>query len=298
MSASYSLNFQRPPSLWMIYPRVLAARKPSQVGEGRAVPRIEAQLTAARIDAAHLARYEQLCGAATDQSLPLCYPHILASPLHLAVLSAEKFPVGLLGLVHIRNRIEQTRAIARDSRGNILVSIEGHRETERGQEFDLHTQWREGREIVWSEVSTFLARRRSGSVAAKGSSALKEPAPDPADQGRGADASTSFRAPAGLGRQYGWVSGDLNPIHLSDVTARAFGFRQAIAHGMWTMARCAAEFSARVPAHCILELQFKLPIYLPSWVMLRSWNVAGGVSFTLFDSQGDKPHLTGSLVAA
>ena len=36
------------------------------------------------------------------------------------------------------------------------------------------------------------------------------------------------------------MSGDVNPIHLHALTARAMGFPRAIAHGMWTYARTLA----------------------------------------------------------
>ncbi|MFO1427624.1 MAG: MaoC/PaaZ C-terminal domain-containing protein [Steroidobacteraceae bacterium] len=96
------------------------------------------------------------------------------------------------------------------------------------------------------------------------------------------------------------MSGDVNPIHLADVTARAFGFKAAIAHGMWSLARCAAELDAALPADGAraLEVAFKLPILLPAWVLLQSWPVTGGVGFALRDSQGERPHLEGSLTAA
>ena len=55
------------------------------------------------------------------------------------------------------------------------------------------------------------------------------------------------RFPSDLGRRYGSVSGDLNPIHLSDPTAKLFGFPRAIAHGMWTKARCLAALHDRIP---------------------------------------------------
>ena len=50
-----------------------------------------------------------------------------------------------------------------------------------------------------------------------------------------------------IGRRYGAVSGDRNPIHLYPLTARLFGFRRAIAHGMWTKARCLAALEGRLP---------------------------------------------------
>ena len=49
-----------------------------------------------------------------------------------------------------------------------------------------------------------------------------------------------WHLPDDLGRRYASVSGDRNPIHMHALTAKAFGFPRAIAHGMWTKARCLA----------------------------------------------------------
>ena len=92
------------------------------------------------------------------------------------------------------------------------------------------------------------------------------------------------------------VSGDFNLIHLSDVTAKLFGFERAIAHGMWSLARTAAELSARIAADSFrLGVAFKLPIFLPAWVNLQSWETRAGIGFGLRDAQGEKPHMTGTI---
>ena len=102
-------------------------------------------------------------------------------------------------------------------------------------------------------------------------------------------------APAGLGRRYGFISGDVNPIHMSDLTARAFGFPRAIAHGMWSLGRLASDFEAELFNGCELSVNFKLPIYMPSWLMLQRWPIENGSGFVLRDGQGEKPHLVGTL---
>ncbi len=295
MQPTYSLEFAAPPAAWSTYPKILLGRKPSLVKDGGEVPRIEARLKAATVSASHLASYVDLCAARGDV-LPIAYPHVLASPLHLAMLGASAFPVKLLGLVHIRNRIAQRRPIAPDEAGELFAWIEGHRDTERGQEFDLNTEYRIDGEVVWDETCTFLARRR-GKPSGEGDK--KDTKPAAASDGEkpvGAVRTSSFRVDAGLGRRYGWVSGDFNPIHLADVTAKAFGFRGAIAHGMWSMARCAAEFEPEVWQQPVeLTTQFKLPIFMPAWVMLERWTVEAGQGFCLRDTQGEKPHLTGAV---
>jgi hypothetical protein len=291
MQAKHSLEFARAPAVWSMYPRILTSRKPTLVPERGEVPRIEARLSKVAIDRKHLAAYSDVCGAAAGATLPIAYPHILATPLHLAMLGAEAFPVKLFGLVHVQNRIAMRQPLSADEPAEIRAWIEGHRETERGQEFDLHTEYVVANEPLWDETCTFLARRRTPAGAAKTSARTIEGAPDGV-----AVQSSSFRAPAGLGRRYGFISGDVNPIHMSDLTAKAFGFPKAIAHGMWSLGRLASDFEpAQFNGGCELSVTFKLPIYMPAWLMLQRWPIENGVGFALRDGQGEKPHVTGSL---
>jgi hypothetical protein len=292
MQAKHSLEFARAPAVWSMYPKILVSRKPALVPDGREVPRIESRLTKVVIDRKHLASYSDVCGAAAGATLPIAYPHILAMPLHLAMLGAEAFPVKLFGLVHIQNRIAMRQPLSADEPAQIRCWIEGHRDAERGQEFDLHTEYVVAGEPLWDETCTFLARRKPP-PGTKPTTAARtaESAPDAA-----AVKSSSFRAPAGLGRRYGFISGDVNPIHMSDLTARAFGFPRAIAHGMWSLARLASDFEAgQFNGGCELTAVFKLPIYMPAWLMLQRWPIENGSAFALRDGQGEKPHVTGTL---
>jgi len=145
---------------------------------------------------------------------------------------------------------------------------------------------------VWDETCTFLARKRAPAGAgAKTTQSRSGESPEGV-----AMKSSSFRAPAGLGRRYGIISGDVNPIHMSDLTAKAFGFPRAIAHGMWSLARLASDFEAsQFDGGCELSVNFKLPVYMPAWLMLQRWPIENGSAFALRDAQGEKPHLTGTL---
>jgi hypothetical protein len=295
MQAKHSLEFARAPAVWSMYPKIMVSRKPSLVPEGGEVPRIESRLAKVSIDRRHLAQYSEVCGAAAGATLPIAYPHILAMPLHLAMLGAEAFPVKLFGLVHVQNRIAMREPLSADEAAEIRCWIEGHRETERGQEFDLHTEYVVGGQPRWDETCTFLARRRAPAGAAKTTTSTRTPARN-ADEG--AIKSSSFRAPAGLGRRYGFISGDVNPIHMSDLTARAFGFPRAIAHGMWSLGRLVSDFeAAQFDGGCELNVSFRLPIFMPAWLMLQRWDIENGSAFALRDAQGEKPHLTGTLKA-
>ena len=47
-----------------------------------------------------------------SSTLPATYPHILAFPLHLALMTDGSFPFPAIGLVHIKNKITQHRGVA------------------------------------------------------------------------------------------------------------------------------------------------------------------------------------------
>jgi MaoC like domain len=291
MTDSVSMNFASPPSVWCAMPKMLLARRPTHVPKGRNVPLIEARMEGLAARGSNLEAYRRVCGFSADGKLPITYPHIMTMPLHLAMLTSDAFPVRLLGLVHVGNTISSRRPVAEDEGLDVLCSLPAHRETDRGQEFDLITTASVQGSEIWSETSTFLARRR-----AKGGNGAKSSAKAPRDETPDAVQTTSWRADADIGRRYAAVSGDYNLIHISDLTARLFGFNRAIAHGLWSLARTAAELRPRLTTDgVVLSAAFKLPILLPAWVTLQSWDKPSGLAFNLKDAQGDKPHIAGTF---
>jgi acyl dehydratase len=210
------------------------------------------------------------------------------------MIACEAFPVSLLGVVHTRNRIVQHRPLHVDDAGQIRAWLEGHRDTARGQELDLHTQVQVDGQVVWTETSTFLARRRDRSRPPRRGEAGLPNMQIPPRQ----DVTTStFVVAPGVGREYARVSGDFNPIHIADVAARFFGFKRAIAHGMWSLARCAAEIGGPAFSRpCTLDVAFRRPIAFCARIVLESWMADQRVGFSLRDLQADRGHLLGSVV--
>jgi acyl dehydratase len=292
MNGPVSLHFTAAPAIAPAYLKILLGRKPAHAID--TVPRIEAVLERFAINRRHLARYRRVCADRDSLELPIAYPHVLATPLHLALIACEAFPVSLLGVVHTRNRIIQHRPLRMDDSGEIHAWMQGHRETGRGQELDLQTQLRVGGETVWSETSTLLARRTDGSRAPRSKEAGLPTLIMPPRQ----DVSTSsFVVAPGVGRRYARISGDFNPIHIADVTARFFGFKRAIAHGMWSLARCAAEIGGPAFSRaCMLDVAFKRPIAFRARTVLESWMADQRVGFSLRDAQAQRDHLLGSVI--
>jgi acyl dehydratase len=140
-----------------------------------------------------------------------------------------------------------------------------------------------GGEEVWTSTSTYLRiGRGTDDAPAEG---------EPFDVVPGTGAV--WRLDGDLGRRYAAVSGDHNPIHLYPFTAKAFGFKRQIAHGMWSKARCVAAFANRLPDAAQVEVEFRKPIFLPGKVAFGSRVVEDGLDFSLTSPANGKPHLVG-----
>jgi hypothetical protein len=252
------------PSMVALFARAGAAMIPgaSQLpfvgGGGREVPELTLRLTDVEVDGARVADYDQVCGFALRDVLPPTYPHMLAFPLQLSLMTDPSFPFRAIGLVHIANRITQHRPIRGSERLQIDVWATPVEDHPRGKQFSLRTEVRVGDELVWEEVSTNL-KRGGGSQDANAPGSELPRAED-------LPATATWTLPGDLGRRYASVSGDYNPIHVHPLSARLFGFPSAIAHGMWTKARCLAALEPRMPDAFTVDVAFRKPILLPGRV--------------------------------
>lgn len=278
------LRFDSPPGVLPSYLRALARARGAD--PGRPLPGRRAVLPDVTADPDRLARYAEVCGFPQDGTLPPTYPHLLAFPASLALMTASDFPLPLLGLVHTANTVTVRRPIGARERLAMEVRTDRRRPHPRGTVFDVAAVARAGGEEVWSSRSTYLHRHATESSADR---PAEQPAPE-----------TEFEAwwlPAASGRRYAAVSGDRNPIHLHPWTARPFGFRRAIAHGMWTKARVLAALGEPLPAAADIEVSFRAPVELPSDVRLSVRDLAGRTDFALTGGAGARTHLRGSVTA-
>jgi MaoC dehydratase-like protein len=219
--------------------------------------------------------------------LPATYPHMLAFPLQLALMTDPSFPFGAIGLVHIANRITQHRAIRAEERLELKVWATALEPHPSGQQFSLCSEARCAGELVWEETSTTL--RRGGGEQAPRSERRQLPV------AAELPAAATWKLPGDLGRRYASVSGDFNPIHVHPLTARLFGFPAAIAHGMWTKARCLAALEPQLPEAFTVSVAFRKPIVLPARVTFAEQTRPGGVDFAVREAGKDAPHLEGRM---
>lgn len=266
----------------------------------KAKPGLKEGETIARIETTHKAKpssrslYHGLraCWKQQDYGvLPPVFPAVATFMTHLRHLSDPKFPFQAMGTVHLRTQISQKRAIKLDEPVAYRCWIEGHRDVDRGVEFDMITE-----AIVNDEVisTTNLTMYRRSSVRKRDGAR----APNPVHNHVGAH-EDSWDVLPGMARRYARLSGDINPIHLSTITAKLLGFKGMMLHGMWIVGRSCAMHPVQMMADNInFESEFKLPVFLPSTVRYRWWEEDGVMQMRVLEKNGVKPHMIGRLTTA
>lgn len=277
-----------------------ASLLPFVAGRGKEMPALERSTSGVRIDSDALAPYDRVCGFTLRDALPATYLHVRAFPMHMALMTDGRFPFPAVGLVHLSNRIVVHRPALVSETFDLVVRATPIEPHPKGRTFGLVSEARVDGELVWEDVSTML-RRGGGSADARnggregggsGASAEDRESDSPRDrQTRGAP--VEWRLSGDLGRRYASVSGDRNPIHMHALSARLFGFPQAIAHGMWTKARCLAALESTLPDAYTVDVSFRKPILLPGRV---TFDARDDGSFTVRSAKRPETiHLEGTV---
>lgn len=242
----------------------------------------------AAVDRAHLAAYARLCGFRFGDAVPVPYLHVLGFPQQIELMATRAFPFALPGLVHVRNTGTAHRPVDAAERLSIAVHAERLRSHPKGAQVDLVTEIDVAGERVYDGRSTYLARGASAPLAE-----ADPPGPQPFEDG---PPTATWHLDAGLGRRYARISGDVNPIHLSPLAAKAFGFPRTIAHGMYTAARALASLDGRLSGALTWDVKFGKPLLLPSVVQLRTAPTGDGWAIDVRSEQA--VHLTATVSEA
>lgn len=293
------------PSLSKLYVNAAAtAARRRVLGTATGKTRLPAQgheVRNVRAAVENLTAYQHLVGESASDTLPAGYVHALAFPVSLSVMNRDDFPLPLLGMIHLRNRVEQLIPIQFSEPLDIrswAENLSGHKA---GTQMDVVAEVRSSLsgELLWRGVSTYLAK------------AVFLPGIDKPGSPKGAAADFSPPDPTALwqlgletGRSYATVSGDFNPIHLSVLSAKALGLRGSIAHGMYLAARALADVGAAKSDSFVWDVSFEAPVFLPARIALDITSVQADSGnwersdYVAWNPRSNRRHFTGSVVAS
>ena len=244
-------------------------------------------------DPARIHRYRQVCGffpAPADSAIPPGYLQTLFIGLLGRYITSDFFPINPVGLIQTGQWFEALHPVTAGEPLDLSCTLQDMARTPKGIVTRFHLETHRKNTLVWQGISTYLTR-----VPAAPPSGKKDPA-------RMLPTQLTIQVPRNTGRRYARVSGDYNPHHLFDTTARLIGFKQAMVHGMWSLSRTLAALEkpmAGVNAFSV-DAAFKLPVFMPATLSLGyEHRVAGQgqhqIDFDLRDALDRRPHLKGRL---
>ena len=200
----------------------------------------------------------------------------------MCLMSDEAFPHHLLGMVHLSNKIEQFGQLHGGSTVDAKISLnDSYIFHEKGLCFSVTSEIfdNNSQKLLWRNECVMLQRMKIEIPTGENAYESKLKETDIA----GLTEKERWFLTSNMGRKYALASGDYNPIHLSAISARMFGFSQgAIIHGMWTKARAVASVLQTAPRNLIgldsdcsspvldVFVEFKTPLFLPGEVSLSS----------------------------
>ncbi|OQQ27308.1 dehydratase [Prescottella equi] len=252
----------------------------------RSLPKETLALSGLRVDPDNLAAYAKVCGLRFGDTLPITYPFTLVFPTVMRLLTSREFPFPAIGSVHTDNTIEQLRPISVSEPLDLRVHAENLRPHAKGTQVDLVSEVSVGRELVWRQVSTFLKMHPTGAPKEAKAEHEDEVPPRP---------TRTLRVDQKIISRYAAVSGDRNPIHVSALGAKAFGFPSTIAHGMWSAAAALQPLEGRMADAVTYTVRFGKPIVLPATVNLYADRTAEGWDLSLKNPKKGYPHLSATL---
>jgi acyl dehydratase len=245
----------------------MLARPRRGLTPGMDMPRIERSAGPCVIERAWLDAYRDSVGLPVGPSLPPLALQLAASPLHLSILADERFPYKAFGLLHVSQRVDQPAAIPTDASMTLDAFTEPAAPSPRGARFRLVTEARVDGKLVQRAETLALAPsgKPSGDRPAR-----EEEAPLGTPR-----LAAELDVPENIGRRYAAIAGDFNPIHQHALLAKPFGFKRAIVHGTWTVARAIHMAGLPTSESFDLYMRFRKPVSLPSRLTVSAYREDG-----------------------
>lgn len=238
-------------------------------------------------EAGSVAEFDRAVGEPVRNTVPVTWLHAQAFGPSLELMSARDFPLPVVGLVHIRNTVQQHAPVRVGETVDCIVQVSALRAHAKGTEVVVSARFEVDGQTRVVEASHYLSK--GATVAGAQPAEERERAPFEAPP-RTLEWSMTPRT----ADVYARVSGDVNPIHLNGLAARAFGFRGRIIHGMHTASRALAAAQVRADAFT-WEVEFATPITLPARVAASVRTDGPVTSVDVWDPRRGRPHMLSSV---
>jgi len=212
-----------------------------------------------RMDEGHLNNYQAMFPKLLG-NVPLSYLYTLAQRAHLCQMLDKAFPFKLPGIVHADNHMRWMHSLKAEAAFSIEQSVDFAEQTTSGNEKIMaQTDFYQDQQLCAQVSSTYFIRTQK--IQKKGQKKAPVLLPE------NSKTIQAFDIKGNTGRQYARVSGDYNPIHLYPWSAKLFGFKRPIIHGMYLHAVVQQSLEEQFQKPVIdLKISFKKPVFIPAHI--------------------------------
>jgi hypothetical protein len=276
-------QLQKMPNTLELYSRIAmsAMKKPKPF-----LPNLEVKIENLRVTEKEISAYNKLCGFGISTTVPSTYLFVKTFSLKTYLMSSLEMPFPVLGSIHFANKIKQIEPLLYNEPFSVTCRTGNLIAHKKGQAFEINTSVEAGGRVIWEETMVSLCKGKEG---------LGEVLDwDIEDIGDNFEKKI-WNFEENLGLKYAQASGDFNPIHLIPITAKLFGFKRHIMHGMYTAGKVLAQFPKVLNQPHEFAVSFKTPIFLPSTVVFRNTEKDKNITLDVVDKKEEQPHLKGFI---
>lgn len=284
------VNIDATPSLTRSYAKVATGALRSKKSGVVSLPNMRWETTET-ISRSLVDDYNQLMGASGPVGhnfAPSLAVHITAFGLSTAMMAEARFPLPLLGMVHLQHKVWHMSDIPIDTPVRISTWAQHLAPHHAGTTVEIWVQVTDPatEKLLWQSMALYLSRSVTLPAISKPQRPERSSFDPPVMTGQ-------WNLPKDIGRRYGAVSGDRNPIHLSNLAAKALGMPGAIAHGMYAAGKMLVGREMTAPFTWAIE--FASPMRLPARVTLNYGTDGDRLVVTAWNAKHEKLHFTAAI---
>lgn len=286
-----------PPSLAKIYLRGALGFITKKHSLGQEVTRIPSSMTIPdeilkfQIDPDHVQKFNMVMNstagdsgrnsnAPTTTNVPIAYPQCLINGMPMNLMTHRFFPMNIVGSVHESTEILSHKPLILGEEGPLQARCHIVPEIERSDKLDwiftvITTIGSD--DNAEEKVMTITNQYRILNPQRNKVKLVENPAkPEPVDYENDPqwEPIATWNFPVDTGRRYALLNGDINPIHLFPITAKIFGYKSCIAHGMYSVCQLMNEPRFLDGTVKSVSARFTRPTFLPSPAVKAFWNPA------------------------
>src|SRR6478672_10479819 len=140
MNGSQPVILGEMPSLSKLYVNAAATaarRRVLGTHSGAQLPASSHEVHGVKAGVENLTAYQHLIGETASDVLPAGFIHALAFPLSMSVMNRDDFPLPLLGMIHLRNSVEQRTPLVFTDVLDMTARVENLRGHRAGTQVDV-----------------------------------------------------------------------------------------------------------------------------------------------------------------